>query len=778
MKVFRVKPIALSLMLCACECATAADDDAIGLKPGAGGLNLKLQPAFIRTPPDNRDPVPLFVDADNIEGHHDREIEAQGTVRLRKRGKAVYADWLRYDKPADNIHARGNVRLEQRGDVMEGDELDYNLATERGFLDKPKYRVLVNATHGRGEGKRLEFEGENQYRMLGGSYTTCDIGSDDWFIRAGDFLIDKDRQIGTARNARVDFLGVPILYTPYLTFSLDRQRKSGFLAPTFGTTGNSGYEFSIPYYWNIAPNRDATFTPRIMSKRGTMLSSEFRYLDSRYSGDLRYEVLPEDRVKGGDNRFALAVRHVQSLDYGWSASLNVQKVSDANYFTDLSTQISATSQVILPRQGVLAKGGNWWGDGAWGFSAVVQRWQTLQTDPLNPILPPHNSTALNLSAAKQNVGPMDFEVNNSFVDFTHPTLVNGKRTVSYPRISMPLQTSYAYFTPKVGVHLTRYDLDQTNTPTRDQTRSVPILSTDTGFLFERNMKLGGENMVQTLEPKLYYVYIPTRNQDTLPNFDSGLQTVNLSTLYSENQFSGNDRINDANQLTAGVSSRFLQENGVERLRVGIAERFYFKSQEVTLPGIAPRNNNRSDLLATLAGTIVPHWTAEAGWQYTTAVSQTQRLNAAVRYEPEPGKLVNVAYRYTNGALNSATGSPLGTSAINPSNTLRQVDLSTQWPLTRHLSAIARWNYSTADSKLIEGLAGLEYDGGCWAFRVVAHSFATTSTTTVNSFFMQLELNGVSKIGSNPLELLRRNIAGYYRPGAPTVRPDEDVFPPR
>jgi LPS-assembly protein len=222
----------------------------------------------------------------------------------------------------------------------------------------------------------------------------------------------------------------------------------------------------------------------------------------------------------------------------------------------------------------------------------------------------------------------------------------------------------------------------------------------------------------------------------------------------------------------------LQENGVERLRFGLAERFYFKSQEVTLPGVAPRTNNRSDLLAAVGGTIIPHWSAETGWQYTTDSSQTQRLNAAVRYEPQPGKVVNVAYRYTNGALTSTTGSTVVASPTNPSNTLRQIDLSSQWPLTRRLSAVARWNYSIADSRLLEGLVGLEYDGGCWAFRVLTHSFATTAATTVNSFFMQLELNGVSKIGSNPLELLRRNIAGYYRGTAQTVRPDDDIFLPR
>ena len=765
------------MMLYACGCASAADDTPLGLKP-TGGIQLKLQPAFIRIPPTNRDVVPLFIDADSIQGHHEQEIEAEGTVRLRKRGKAVYADWLRYDQAAAEIHARGNVRIEQRGDKIDGTELNYNIDTERGAMEQPKYSVQVNATNGRGEGERLVFEGENKYRMLRGDYTTCEVGNNDWFVRAKDFEIDKERQIGTAHSASVEFLGMPILYTPYISFSLDRQRKSGFLAPTFGTTGNSGAEFSIPYYWNIAPNRDATITPRVMSKRGVQLLNEFRYLEPLYRGELRYEVLPNDRVRGGDTRSALSLVHSQAFSNGWAGALNLQKVSDDNYFTDLSTQITATSQVLLPRTAVLAKGGTLGSDGNWGLSTSLQRWQTLQSDPLNPVTPPYSTSQVNLSAIKPIAGVADSTFTGNVAQFTHPTLINGNRAFAYPTVSLPLQTSYAYVTPKAGMHMTHYNFDQTNTPLADQNRTLPIFSVDSGVIFERDMTLSGQPLLQTLEPKLFYVYIPTRNQNQLPVFDSALQNTNFATLYTENQFSGNDRINDANQITTGITSRLLQTNGVERVRVGLAQRFYFKSQEVTLPGVTPRGSNNSDLLAALSGTVIPHWTADLGWQYTTDLSQTQRLNAGVHYEPQPGKVVNVAYRYTNGGLVSSTGTTVFSTADNPSNTLRQTDISAQWPLSRQLSAIARMNYSIADSRLLEGLAGFEYDGGCWAFRVVAHSFATTATTSVNSFFMQLELNGVSKIGSSPLELLRRNIAGYYRGTAQTVRADDTVFPLR
>ncbi len=776
----KLKPIAV-LLSCIYGHANAADDSSIGLKPDTGGVQLKLQPSFLRLPVDDRSALPIFLDADRLQGHHEKEIEAEGDVRLRRRGQAVNADWLRYDQPENEITARGNVRVEQRGDVLEGESMKLNLTSDRGAVEKPKYEVQVNATRGRGEGERIIMEGADKYRVISGSYTSCDVGEDDWFVRSKDLEIDKGRQLGVARNATVEFMGHTILYTPYLSFSLDRSRKSGFLSPTIGSTGNSGTEVSVPYYWNIAPNYDATITPRVLQKRGLMVSNEFRYLERTFAGEARVEVLPDDRVRNDDNRYAFTLRHTQVWKYGWVGNLNVQKVSDDNYFTDLSTQIAATSQTVLPREGSLGKSGSWWRDGTWAVSGLIQRWQTLQPDPLVPVTPPYNRSQLAFGATKQNIGFVDFDMTGSYVDFTHVSLTTGQRAVVYPSITVPLQTSYAYLTPKAGVHFTHYELSEPALTDLSQNRSVPIFSTEAGLIFERAGRLFGQNLTQTLEPKIYYVYIPTREQNRLPNFDSGLQDVNFATLYTENQFSGNDRINDANQITVGATSRFLHaESGIERLRVGVAQRYYFKSQEVTLPGVPARSSSNSDLLAALSGAITPHWSVDAGWQYTTDLSQTQRLNIGARYQPEPGKVINASYRYLNGALltpNLVVRSVDTTAASTVNNTLRQIDVSSQWPLTRRITGVARWNYSIDASRLVEGLAGFEYDADCWAFRVVLHRFVTSTQDEVNSFFMQLELNGLSKIGSNPLELLRRNISGYYQHEPQSTRP-EDVFPGR
>ena len=767
------------LLLCSSAVVTAADGPAVGFKPGEGSLQLKLQPSLLRLPFDNVGGLPLFVDADNVQGHQDRELEAEGTVRLRRRGQAIYADWLRYDKPEDQVHARGNVRLEQRGDVLEGSEMRMQMGSGRGSIEKPHYEVRVNATRGHGDGERIEMESQTKFRIFGGNYTSCDVGETDWFVRAKEFEIDKDRQIGTAHGAYVDFFGVPILYSPYLNFSLDRQRKSGFLAPTFGSTGNSGSEFSIPYYWNIAPNADATITPRVMSKRGEMLNTEVRYLGEKNSGEFRYEVLPRDRVKNDNDRSALNLRANQRWDNGWNANVNIQKVSDDTYFTDLTTQIATTSQSILPRAGSIGKSGTWWNDGTWSTAATVQRWQTLQSDPANPLTPPYNRSQLTFAAAKQYVAYTDLDFSTSAVEFTHPSLPNAKRYIAYPSATLPIQNSFAYITPKIGLHFTRYDFDAATTAVPNQTRSMPIFSTETGLVFERNAALFGQGLQQTLEPKLYYVYIPTRAQNQIPNFDSALQDISFATLFTENQFSGSDRINDANQLTSGLTTRFLQqENGIERLRIGVAQRYYFKTQDVTLPNVAARGSNSSDLLAAVSGTVIPHWTVDAGWQYTTDLSQTQRFNSSVRYQPEQGKVVNVAYRYTNGALATTSQAPTALASLIPSlNTLRQVDVSGQWPLTSHISAVARYNYSIQDSRALEQLMGFEYNAGCWAFRVVAHKFTTAAATQVSSIFVQLELNGLSKIGSNPLDILRRNIGGYVRPDVPAAQLD-NYYPTR
>jgi LPS-assembly protein len=750
----KLQGISLAVM-CALPLAASAQE----------GLKLKSQPTLLLIPPQPKEDLPVFLEADTLRGHAEQETEAEGNVRLRRRDQAVFADWMRYEKPTEDVIAEGNVRIEQGPDVTEGSWLKYNLESDRGFMQNPNYTLhkepgatgqkrSFEATDARGTAERLLFEGPKRYRAEHAEYTTCGPGNDDWYVRATELTIDKTRDVGTARDASIVFKGVPIFYSPYLSFTLHQERKSGFLAPHYGSTSKGGGDFTFPYYWNIAPNRDATISPRVITRRGVMLDTEFRYLDPQYNGLAQAEILPDDRAFNGKERHAYFLRHTHTLPYGWNGALNVQRVSDNTYFTDLSTKIALTSQVVLPADATLSRGGVWGDSGIYSFSAFFQRFQTLQVDPLVPVTPPYNrEPQLTFIASRPDVFFTDFDFQSQAAAFEHPTLVSGKRVIAYPSLSVPLQTAYSYVTPKVGAHLTRYFIEPNTSGFKDQSRTVPISSVDSGLIFERPVTWGGKPFLQTLEPKLYYVYIPFKDQSRIPIFDTGQQDINFSTIYSENQFAGGDRINDANQVTLGINSRLLStDTGSELLRAGVAQRFYFDTQQVTLPGVPVRTSSSSDLLAAISGTFAPHWTAEAGWQYSTNFSQTQKFNVGTRYQPAPGKVLNLTYRETI-------------------NSIRQTDVSAQWPIGTHWTGLARWNYSLREDRTLESLFGAEYNGDCWVLRIVAHRFAVTTQQTSTSFFVQLELNGVSRIGSNPLDTLRRNIGGYVRdPRAP--RPEE------
>ena len=739
------------------------------------GLQLRPQPSLIELPSSNAERTPMYMEGDRMQGHSDRETEAQGSARFRGRGQSVFADWMRHDKRDNELTAIGNVRMEQGAQITEGARLRYNLDTERGLMESARYalspketgnapgaRNTISPFDARGTADRVVFEGPGLMRAQQATYTTCEPGDDSWLIRAREMLIDKNNNSGTARDAYVELLGSSIFYTPYMSFTLHQERKSGFLTPHYGSTSTSGFELNMPYYWNMAPNRDMTLTPRVMTRRGLQLRTEFRYLDPLYKGQLDYEFLPNDNITGA-NRQLLKFNHAQTFTNGWSGSLDLNHVSDGKYFSDLSTQIALTSQTFLVRQGTLSRGGTWGHGGTYAFSALAQGWQTLQSDPLAPLTAPYGRRPqLAFTAQNQDLLRGDFDFYGSYVDFSHPTLVNGKRTVAYPSLSFPLTAPYGYVTPKVGVHMSRYFLDQNTTALPDRTRLLPTFTADSGLIFERGTNLFGKSYTQTLEPKLYYVYIPYRDQSLIPNFESGVQDINFATIYSENQFSGHDRINDANQLTLGVNSRLINpDTGVEILRAGIAQRYYFRPQQVSVPGVPVRSNqsSRSDLLAALSGTIAPHWTADVGWQFNTDTSQTQRMSVAARYQPQQGKVLNLAYRHTV-------------------NSYRQFDISGQWPITGKWNAVGRWNYSAQDKRLLEAVAGVEYDGGCWALRIVGHRLSTATNANTSAVFIELELNGLTRVGSNPLQVLRRNIGGYTRYDPRLARPNEYFVPDR
>ena len=687
----------------------------------------------------------LFIRANQMNGVQGQQVHATGNVELRRNTGNVTADQLDYTEATDMINANGNVCLKQQGLTLTGPKLDFQMSTQVGSMESPVFslhnpdpstptsRVIADR---RGDATLLNFEGEDQYRLKNASYTTCPVGDDDWYLRVKDLEIDNTRQVGTAHGAYIEFKGTPILYTPWINFPLNNQRKSGLLAPTFGTTGKSGLELSLPWYWNIAPNYDATFNPRLMSKRGLQMGGEFRYLTDSYRGFFNGEFLP-DRLTN-TNRWSVFAQHDQTFAPGWTGHVVYQSVSDSNYFRELSNQISATSLTNLNQEASLSYQAEWW-----RAIARVQQFQTLQ-DPNAPVIPPYSRLPqLGLQAAHSTDYGLDLNFNSELTRFVHPTLINGTRVFVYPSVSMPLLSEFGFITPKIGVHATEYMLDATTTtPAANASRTLPIMSLDSGMYFDRNIHAFGHNYQQTLEPRLYYVYIPYQKQSALPNFDSAEMDLNYAQLFTENRFVGNDRINDANQLTMAMTSRLLDtESGLERLRVAVGQRLYFSPQQVTLPGGTVTHNNASDILGSIGGQINQAWRAEAAIQYNTQLNQTVRNSFTASYRPEPGKVMNFSYRTLSGEIN-------------------QVDLSAQWPIAPRWYGMMRYNYSIRDKRIVEGLAGLEYNGGCWAARGVFQTIATAANITSTSFFIQLELNGLGRLGSNPLDVLKLSVPGY------------------
>ena len=706
---------------------------ASGVRAEEPSLKLRMQPELIPYSLGRDEPTDLFLDADNIQGHQDRELEAAGSVRLRKRGAAVFSDQLHLSIPDQQLTATGHVRFEKEGDIVTGEQLFYDLNNSSGYIDKPEYRLPRYGA--RGNASRLIAENRDLYKINKATYTNCDVGDDDWFLRIDRLELDRLRDIGVARNATVVFKGVPILYSPYLDFSLSGRRKTGLLPPTIGSTGQSGFEYTQPFYWNIAPNRDATIAPRLLAKRGVLMNGDFRYLEPDLKGEMRGEYLPADRQKN-ETRYGYSWQHQQNFGIGFSGVLDLQGVSDDTYFTDLSDKIAVTSQTNLNREGDLFYDGDWW-----NLNARVQRFQTLQ-DPLAPVVPPYSRVPqITLNMNRQMNVHLDFGLQGEYVEFAHPFLLNGRREILYPSISAPFQTSYFYVTPKVGYHTTNYSFEDQNRAR--ESRNLPIYSVDSALTFERATSLWGRAFLQTLEPRLYYVNIPFRPQDQLPIFDTALADFSFAQIFTENQFTGGDRINDANQITAAVTSRLIDpDRGDEQLRFTLGQRYYFKQQEVSLTP-ARRDSERSDVLAAVTGQITKHWFTDLGMQYSTNENRVERSNAALRYQPGIGKVVNFGYRFTR-------------------DTLEQVDLSTEWPIGGRWTGLARYNYTLRDRRLLEGLLGVEYNAGCWAARFVLHRFVSATQEYVNAMFFQIELTGISGIGSSPLELLRQNITGYTK----------------
>ena len=737
-------------------------------------LVLKSTPMLAETPPDDRDiKPPTFVFGDRISGRTDLETIIDGNAEVRRGKNAIRADRIEYYQPDDQVTSRGNVRINSGGDLFNGPELQLKIDIFEGYFLAPSYRFLSNG--GNGTAERIDFINDKRLVARGATFTTCERMDEKtwepaWVLSGTSFKFDQESETGEATGAVLRFKNVPILAFPTISFPLSDKRKSGLLPPTFNLDSTSGFEVSQPYYFNIAPNRDATLTTTVMSKRGIDLGGEARYLERDYAGRLRANFLPSDALRK-INRWSYALRHTGTLDTGLSQvgnlglNLNLNRVSDNNYWRDFPRSSGSLTQRLLSSDGSLS-----WGRGYLTTSVRALKWQTLQ-DPLSPIVPPYDrlpqltAAYTRVNAPLAGLNGFDWSVSGDFTRFSSDRLLtkqpNSDRAVSVAQISRPFITPGGYITPKLQLHATTYKFDAPLAGgATSASRAVPTFGLDTGLQFERQASLFGRDFTQTLEPRAFYVRTPYRDQSRLPNYDSGANDFNFATVFTENAFVGNDRISDANLLTLGVTSRLLNpDTGAEAVRVGVAQRLRFADQKVTLPGGLPVTDRISDLLFGTSINWVPEWSFDSTVQYNPKIGKSERSTFGARYSPSNYRVVSASVRRQRNVSSS-------------------LDVGWQWPINdlwgdkgKDLGAgngqgggryygVGRLNYSFQDKKLVDAVVGLEYDGCCWIGRVVLQRSQSGVATANTRILFQLELVGFSRLGVNPLDMLKANVPRY------------------
>ena len=739
-------------------------------------------------PAPARSQLPTFVEGDRIQGRTDVDASVEGNAVLRRGDTIIRARRLDYNVPQDLARATGDVRINKAGNIFEGPYLELRVDAFEGFFNEPRYQFLRNGAYG--EAERVDFIDDKHAIIRKATYTTCKRHPGpgwmpDWILRAASISLDQAEETGHAEGAVLDFMGFPILPVPSISFPLGEKRKSGLLPPTVGLDNRNGFEFTQPYYWNIAPNRDATLYPTLMTKRGIDLGAEFRYLEPGYTGLVRGNYLPNDRLRDRD-RWGFHAEHAQNgMVLPWlgrsNLALDLNRVSDDNYWKDFSRDSSSFTQRLLANNGTLT-----FGLGDFTVTGRMLTFQTLQ-DPTAPIVPPYDrapqitatQTRTNLWGGFETYFEADFtrfRAASAFNILNVPSgsvfdQPNADRGYVLAQVSRPWRAPGWFVIPKLQAHLRSYSFDGpiANGDT-SASRAVPTFSLDSGLVFERDTSFFGRAFRQTLEPRAFYVYTPYVKQNFLPNYDSGLNDFSFATIFTENAFGGNDRIADNNLLTLGATTRLIDpDTGAEAARFALAQRLRFSDQNVTLPldrgttlpatPPGPVSERLSDILFGSSIALVPKWGFDTTVQFNPKTSQSIRSVIGAHYSPGPFRVVSAGYRRQQGIS-------------------EQLDMGWQWPLDMVFGdgpprggpitgevegrwfSVGRLNYSLRDKRIVDAVVGLEYDAGCWIGRVVFERLQAGTEVANKRVLFQLEFLGFSRLGSNALQSLKQNIPRY------------------
>jgi LPS-assembly protein len=680
-------------------------------------------------PDDHR----IHIETDTATVGADGNAKLDGSVVLRQDGRSIAADSVDYDNAAGRIEVKGAVKFEDPQVRVQGATGSFD-TSGNAKVQNAQFELLDR--NGRGAAREISVSPAGRFGFAGVRYTTCPAGEEDWVLDARSINIDTAKQEGIGRGVKLTFKGVPILYTPFISFPVGDARKSGFLFPTIGNSTRSGVLIGAPYYFNLAPNYDLTLEPGLQSKRGVQLGGQFRYLTAISRGTLEANFLPNDSLSGTDRNY----QHITSItDFRDDLRLDVNaaNVSDSRYFEDFALGSEATSVTYVERRADLL-----YKNAGWLVRAQLQNFQTIDLDIVNR--PYSRVPRVQATGEWPLLGrALSLAFDGEAVNFLRDDGVNGVRVDLSPELRFSKRGAGYFFEPAAGWRFTQYDLqDQGTGKPKSPTRELPYFRLDTGLVFERASGSRGQRM-QTLEPQLAYTYVPYRNQDELPVFDTGVPDLNLVELFRTNRFVGADRVGDANQLSVGVTTRlFDQASGVQYLSATLGQTRYFTQPRVTLPGEIAPTGNSSDIVGQLMLTAYKNWNLNLEYQWDPSDSRTSKSEVALQYKPDSNRVINLGYRFRRGLL-------------------EQWDASFGWPIARNWNAVGRLVYSTFDKKPIEQVAGFEYKSCCWRVRVVQRRYVSSRTGQRDtSIALQLELTGLSSVGVPADSFLERTIRGY------------------
>ena len=686
--------------------------------------------------------------ADSVTGNPETSVRLEGNVNVERGSQKIVAPVIDYSAASDEVKATGGVVLIQGRDVFRAPTLQINLATEAGFANQVDF--FYSKHNARGSAQTLQMS-PNRVHTLGQTrYTTCSPGQDDWEIAAKSIELDNNTETGYAKNLVFKFFNVPLLALPYFEFPLGKERRSGVLPPTVSISSGTGLDISAPYYFNLASNYDLTLNTRLMGRRGLQMSATQRYLTNIGAGDLTLDAMPHDRVLGQKRwgAFAQHTHKVDDLSMGWT----VQRVSDDLYFKDLSKSIGSAAQSHLPMD-VWTRYKPQWGL----IEARAVQYQTLQ-DAGASIVPtygrlPSVSVALNPWGA----GNSQWRAEANVTRFTHATQVEGVRAYALPQWQWENKRDWGYFKAKAGINATHYSgLGANNgsySGVASANRVLPVVSLDSGVTFERSTQWLGTLATQTLEPRLFYLNVPFKEQSHLPNFDTAASDFGFTQIFSDNVFNGNDRVADANHLTAALTSRWIgSANSAELFKLTFGKRYYITPQRVQLIGPSVAGSaTSSDWLLAAAGSVGAGVYFDVSAQYDQTTGDTIKSAVTLKYNPQARRFVSVSKRFTKNAQDL-------------------VDLAWQWKVSPSSAIMGRVNYSLgvpagASTPAVakgttESLLGYEYDAGCWVFRVAANRYSTAANTKNTSVYFQVDFSGLTRLGSGSLDTLKRNVPGY------------------